>query len=539
MSFLYALRLGRWGGLGFGALSFVITLAQAAGFYQIAGHTAAQRAAFGRSMMQLAGEFTVILPPPLRPDTVGGYVQWRAYAALSIVVAVWALASATGAARGDEERGLVEAVLATGVARADALLWRFLGFATYATVFAAASALAYAVAVGQGHDPLDLGALLGASLAIVAIALACYSLVLLVCQLAGARVATAAAGALLLALFLLNSLGRTLDSLKAWTWLSPFHYFDASNPLAPGGSLDVRATEILFAIAAVAGLGAAVAFAYRDVGSPLFRPPAIDRPSNRTANASPLWRAPVVRELYDRRAGLLVWAAGLVALGAVFVELTKQMVGPLLNLPGMQAYFNAIVRGDLYPSFLGYTWFGFAQLLVAGFAITQVARWSAEDVDGRLELMLANPISRTSVVMERATVLVVATFAIVVPAGFAVDLQAHHDAITLNAGRLVAATVLLVPFATFFAAVGSLLAAWVPRAALGVLAGIAFASYLLTQLGPLFSWPAWIENLSPFHLYGQPLTAGVDGTGLGILLGVSVVGFAASAFLLRRRDLGR
>ncbi len=539
MSFLYALRLGRWGGMAFGALSFVITLAQAAAFYQIAGHTAAQRAAFGRSMLQLAGEFTAILPPPVRPDTVGGYVQWRAYGALPIVIAVWALASASGAARGDEERGIVEAVLATGVARADALLWRFLAFASYATLFAAASAVAYAAAVAQGHDRLDGGALVGVSLDVIALALACYSLVLLVCQFAAARVATASAGALLLALFLVNSLGRTLDVLKHWTWLSPFHYFDASRPLAPGGALDVRATEILFAIAAIAGLGAAVAFAYRDIGSPLWRPPAVGRPSNRNAQASSVWGVPVLRGLYERRAGLLAWAAGLAALGAVFVELAKQLIGPLLNLPGMESYFNAIVRGELYPSFLGYTWFGFAQLLVAGFAITQVARWSAEDVDGRLELMLANPVSRTSVVIERATLLVLATLAIVVPAGFAVYLQAQHDAITLNAWRMVAATVLLVPFTTFFAALGSLLASWVPRAALGVLAGIAFASYLLTQLGPLFRWPAWTENLSPFHLYGQPLTEGVDGTGLAIMLAVSVVGFAASAFLLRRRDLGR
>src|SRR5581483_763860 len=124
MSFLYALRLGRWGGIGFAALSFLITVVQTTGFYQVAGHTPAERAAFGRSMAQLATEFSVILPPPLRPDTAGGYVQWRAYGGLVIVVAVWALAPAAGAARGDEDRGLVEAVLATGVARADVLLWR-------------------------------------------------------------------------------------------------------------------------------------------------------------------------------------------------------------------------------------------------------------------------------------------------------------------------------------------------------------------------------------------------------------------------------
>ena len=100
----------------FGALAFALTLLQTTGFYQIAGHTPTERAAFARSMKQLAGQFTVLVPPPIQPGTVAGYVQWRAYGFFAIVFAIWALASGTGAARGDEERGLVEAMLARGAA---------------------------------------------------------------------------------------------------------------------------------------------------------------------------------------------------------------------------------------------------------------------------------------------------------------------------------------------------------------------------------------------------------------------------------------
>ena len=539
MSFLYALRLGRWGAIGFGALAFVITQAQAAGFYAIAGHTAAERAAFARSMAQIQTEFAVILPPPLRPDTVAGYVQWRAYGALPIIVAIWALASAAGAMRGDEENRLVEAVLASGVARADALFWRFAAFLAYAVVVAGAAALGYVAGVVGAHDPVDGAGLAGVSLELVALAVVCYALVALVCQLTAARIATACAGALLLGLFLLNSLGRTLDALRPWAWLSPFHLFDASRPLAPGGSLDVRSTEALFAIAALAGLAAALAFSYRDLGAPLWRPPARRRAGVRTYTASPFWRVPVIRSLYDRRVGLLAWAVCVSVVGVLFVELTVQMVKPLLELPGLRGYFNQIIRGDVYPSFLGYIWFSVAQLLVAAFAIAQVARWSAEDVDGRLELSLANPVSRTSVVLERAVVLVIGIAIVVVPAGLAVAYQARHDGVVLDSANLAAATLLLIPFATFFAAAGSLLAAWLPRAAVGVLGGIAFASYLLTQVGPLFKWPTWTLDASPFHLYGQPLIDGVDRTGLAVMLTVSLVGFVASALLLRRRDLGR
>src|SRR5919109_181378 len=115
MLYRFALRQGRWGLAGYSLFAFLLGLVQTAGFYQVAGHTAAERAAFGKSMTLLAAQFTVIVPEPLRPDTVGGYVQWRAYGFAALVFGIWALASAVGASRGDEERGLVETVFAAGV----------------------------------------------------------------------------------------------------------------------------------------------------------------------------------------------------------------------------------------------------------------------------------------------------------------------------------------------------------------------------------------------------------------------------------------
>src|SRR5258708_14470900 len=106
---LLALRLGRWGIIGFGLVAFANALLQAAGFYQVAGHTDAQRRAFGRSMSILAEQFTVILAPPMSPETVGGYVQWRAFGFLSLLFAIWGLCSASGAARADAERSLAPA----------------------------------------------------------------------------------------------------------------------------------------------------------------------------------------------------------------------------------------------------------------------------------------------------------------------------------------------------------------------------------------------------------------------------------------------
>jgi ABC-2 type transport system permease protein len=300
----------------------------------------------------------------------------------------------------------------------------------------------------------------------------------------------------------------------------------------------VRATLILLVVAAAAVVPAALAFSFRDIGSPLFRLPAPVRPASFEMSRSPVWRVPVVRDLYERRMSLLIWAAGLAALSALFVVLTKTVVQPLLSIPALAAYFAFFLKGDVYTSFLGYIWFGFAQLLMAGFAITHVARWTAEDADGRLDLILSNPVSRTRVVVERVIALTLGALVIAVVSGIAVGVEAHYQGIELDRRRLGEATLLLVPFTLVFGATGALLAAWIPRGAVGVLGAFAFASYLLVQLGPIFKLPEWAEDLSAFKLYGQPLTTGVDQTGLVIMLAIVLGGLAAAAIVMQGRDIG-
>lgn len=536
--YLLALRLGRWGTAGFGAVAFLVTLLQAAGFYKIAGTTPAERQAFGRSMTVLATQFTVIIAPPIRPDTVGGYVQWRAFGFLAIVFAIWSLAAASGAARGDEERGIVEAVLTSGLSRPRLITARIAAFATSCLVAALAASAGLLVGVASGGEAFKAATAVEAAFALAALAACCYSVTLLLAQLSSARNATAVAGVVLLALFLLNSLSRTFEWLARWRGLSPFHYYELSAPLAPGGSLDLPATLLLLIVAIAAATLAAIAFGLRDIGSPLIRLPTSPRPVTHEMSHAAVWRLPVLRDLYERRVSLLVWTAGMSGLGALFVVLTRSIVGPLLSIPALAPYFSLFIKGDVYPAFLGFIWFGFAQLLLAGFAITQVAHWSTEDSDGRLELVLSNPIPRVRVLIERAAVLTVGALIIAVASGIAVGVEAHYQSIELDRTRLADASLLLVPFTLVFGAVGALLASRIPRATGGLLGTFAFASYLLVQLGPIFKLPEWTQDLSAFKLYGQPLTAGLDQTGLVTMLIIVAAGLTASAVLMQRRDIG-
>lgn len=535
---LFALRLGLWGLIGWSALAFVLIFLRVESYYAVAGHTAAGRATFAASLRAVTSQFTLLLPDLMRPETLAGYVEYGGFLPLSILFAVWAMTSATSAARGDEERGVVEAVLAAGVPRPALVIARMGSFAIAITVATAAAAIAYILAASIGGDAFDIRSVIEETLLYIAFGLSCYAISFLVAQVAAARFATAAAGALLLGLFLINSLSRTYPSLSGWRWLSPFRYLDVSRPLPQGGTFDVNALVAMFGITLVAGAAAAAAFARRDLGSSLVPLPVPRRAPSYEASRNPLWRIPLVRGLWDRRVGLLAWSAGLAGLAAIYVSLTKTIVEPLLSIRALAPYFESFVHGNVYPAFLGFTWFNVTQLLVAAVAITHVARWAAEDTDGRLEMILSQPHSRVAVVVERMAILAVYVLLIVAVSGLVVFYTAHRQDIHLNGARLAAATLMLVPFALVFASAGSLLAAWKPRAAVGLVGAIAFASYMDVEVGALLKLPLWVQDLSAFKLIGRPLVDGVDGRNLAIMLLVAAVGVGSSILALQRRDIG-
>lgn len=535
---LFALRLGRWGIAGFSLAAFVQVFVNTIGFYQVAGSTAAARATFGASMTALASQFVAIFPPPLRPDTAAGYMQFRGFDPLAILFSVWALAAATGFARGDEERGVVESVLATGLTRPGLIASRVVAFGLGLTVASAAAGAGLAAGLATGHDSVPAGRLVEACVLLAAVGLAAYAIALLVAQIPAARIATASAAVVLLALFLVNSLSRELTWLSTWRWLSPFRYYELSQPLPPGGYFDARALAVLLGIALAASAAAAVAFSWRDLGSGLYRLPSRSRPPARRPAPLPLWGIAVLRGVYERRIGLVAWAAGVAILAVLFVSLTRTIVHVLLSLPGLAVYLSAYVRDRVYPAVLGVTWFTFAELLFAGLAIAYVARWAAEDVDGRLEISLAQPVSRAAVVVERLAVLVAVAALVAACSAVALGVASHAEGIDLDAARVAAASLLLVPFALVFAAAGMLLTSWKPRAAVGLLGAFTLASYLDADLATVFKLPTWLQDLSAFKLFGTPLVSGVDGRSLALMLLLAAVGVGSSILAMQRRDVG-
>ena len=532
------LRFHRTGMISTAAIGAFSGMLQSLGFQAIVGTSESARQQFGLQMQLLGRQLSYLVPLPVHPETLAGYVQWRAFGFFPVIFGFWALIAGSGAIRGDEDRGLLELWLASGTSRARVTAARTGAF----VIAAAASILIVLLLTGLGAtivgSPLPIEGLLADGAALLAVTVACFALALLIAQFVDSRrVAAGVSAIVLLALFLLNSLGRTLEAPARFRGVSPFYYVDRTNGLSPGGQIDWASTLSVSAAALALVALAGVAFTRRDLGAGLVRPRRAVRPRVIEPSRNPLLRAPVLATIYEQRVGLTAWMVSTALLALFMTSLAKSVADLVNHIPIFRAYVSG--QGDLNRAVISVFWFAMMPLVLGAFAITQVSRWTTDDTEGRLEMVLSEPVSRRRVALERAGALLVATTFIAV-VGSAVTLwAADAQGISLGVESIALATALLLPFGLAFGSLGAALAGWIPRATVLLLSGYAVVSYFLTQFVPLFRWPQWVANLSIFYLYGTPLTTGVYWTGFWVLMAIIAIAMTIGLLSFQRRDLGR
>jgi ABC-2 type transport system permease protein len=533
----YGFRLHRWGMIGYGVVLFVGVYVQAAAYPQLAGSTAASRAAFAHAMVLTESQLSFFLPLPYRVDTLAGYVQWRAYGWLSVALMIWAIAAAAGAVRGDEDRQLVDYWLSARVSRLRLVVSRLAAFALASLVVVVAGGLGALVGAASS-TPLDVERLAGLSLALWVLAVAFFALCCLIAQLTeSTRGAQAAGAAVLVGLYLLDVLARTQSSFEGLSWVSPFKWYDATNVLAPGGLLSAPGLLLCAAVIVLAGGLAALAFMRRDLRGPLFGRPVAEVRS-RDRKPSPLLSWKLARLIYRQRWVLAGWTLGIALMAVFMVSIARGSIDSLINLPGMRAFLTHGQGGDPYRAFIASYWFGIAQLLLAGLAVHLVSTWSSDDTEGILASELSMPRHRWAVVLERGLLAFIGIVVAVAVGSLLAGVTAAAIGHSLDPAAVLRASWLLIPFALTFAAVGAAGSVLWPRAAVGLLGVVAFFSFLVWQLAPLMKWPSSVANLSVFQLYGSPLLSGVFWNGLWAMLAIVVAGFGLAAILMQRREVG-
>jgi ABC-2 type transport system permease protein len=262
-----------------------------------------------------------------------------------------------------------------------------------------------------------------------------------------------------------------------------------------------------------------------------------------------LLRNVFTKSIWDARRSLPGWTVAIVAVALMYAAFWPTMRSPEMA-EAMAAYPEDLLAAFNYTDmatpagYLGGAVYGLlVPLLVAVFMIAAGARSVAGDEDsGTLDLVLAHPVSRWSLALQRlaglltgmAVVTVVLTVAMVALRGtFQLDgvSAAGFLAINLQLGLFGAC------FGSLAFAVGA--ATGSRAAALGAGAGAAVLSYLANSVFAQTEALAWTRDGSPFHWYlgGDPLIHGVQWPGTAALLVSTLVLAGLGTVLFGRRDL--
>jgi ABC-2 type transport system permease protein len=262
-----------------------------------------------------------------------------------------------------------------------------------------------------------------------------------------------------------------------------------------------------------------------------------------------LLRNPFTKALWDARRSLPGWAVAVAAVGAMYAAFW-----PSMNTPQMADALAAYPRGVLEAfnyndltspqGYLGGSVYGLlVPLLVAVFTIGWGARTIAGDEGaGTLDLVLAHPVDRARLALQRfaglavgmvvvAVALLLAMLTLRGPAGFS----------SIGVGAFVAMNLHLALFGVLFGALAFAVGAATGSraAALGTGAAIAVLGYLGNSVLPQLEALAWTRKVSPFHWYagGDPLVNGVQWGGVATLVLVSATLVALGTVAFTRRDI--
>jgi ABC-2 type transport system permease protein len=256
------------------------------------------------------------------------------------------------------------------------------------------------------------------------------------------------------------------------------------------------------------------------------------------------------KTLWDARGSVLTWTLAIAAVALLYAGFwptvnTPEMLEAMRSYP--EGILEAMNASDAYTTpegYLGSSVYGLLiPMLVAVLAIAHGTRAVAGDEEaGTLDLLLAHPVSRTRVALQRFAALVVTLALVGVViwlAMLAIAGPAELEGIT--AAEFAAATLQLALWGAFIGALAFAVGAATGRKALalGISAGVAVLAYLANGVFPQVQGLEWTRDLSPWHWYlgGEPLKNGLQTSDALLLLAVTVVLVTAGSWAFNRRDV--
>jgi ABC-2 type transport system permease protein len=536
----YRIAMLGWG-VGMGLLMYVVL----ATFPSLVS-TAAARV----SLVSLAGSFSW-LAAPIAVDTAGGYATFKIGFTILLIV-IWPLMACSRMLRGEEERGSLDVLLSLPRGRGRVALEKLV--AVWTALLGMGLLIGLLTFAGGKSVSADFG--LGDALLFgLNVTLICGvfgSLALLLSQFTQERgTASGLTGGLLMVFIVLDMFHRVIPNTEWLSRLSPVYYYNLSKPLVPGYGANYGAMLVLLALSVLLSGAAVWLFARRDVGGTVALPSFLRLPERavRPEQALPVgdWS---LRSVYTRSLGMIAvptfwWTLGIAGFAGWMVVVVKQTEVNLTTIlessPILKDFITKVGGGDVATNAaILSALFTFLPLLLMAFAVTQANRWSADEEEGRLELVLSTPQPRLRVLLGRFAALTTATIIIAVLTLAVTALASAATGLSLNGGNLAAATLSMIPLGLLIAAIGYLLSGWLRTAVdTGLLSFLLVIWFFISFIGPDLNWSDATLRLSAFYYYGTPLLHGLPLLDMLGVLAVAIVALALASVRFVRKDIGR
>ncbi|APT81425.1 ABC transporter permease [Corynebacterium ammoniagenes] len=466
---------------------------------------------------------SLIFGPAFDLSTSDGFNAWRALALGGFLTALGAIFIVVKATRGQEDSGQAE-LLASGVMGRGTRLFTGMCLALICSVLVGAiSGIATALCGGEWENSLLLCATFTATgwmfTGIAAIA----------AQLGGdAHSANTLALSVLGVLFVLRGFTYSIEAPQWTVWVNPLGWMTETRP-ATGNHW----WPLLLAVAftTVALVSAFILDARRDFGQGATPP--------RPGPARGKVHSPLRLALRINTGSMIAWACAFGVLGVVFGYFATSVEEILRNDSAVSQILAAgATTPDALISEFIVTILSMVGIIASVSGVQMMIKIRHEELEDRLEPLLATAISRTRYLGSNVVIVLLAPAAYVLIAGTVIAVFVDKADIGMSLAEVLLQAVTVIPAVWTVVALAVAVVGARPMVLLAAWAGV-LISFALTILGPPFNLWDWILAISPYWHIPNVVNSGDSWAGL-LWISVITVAFLALGFAgFRRRDLAQ
>ncbi len=525
-------------------LAFIIMTGLISGFMVIIGQAWGTAYATEEARREIAALVENVPPilagiagPIVKPETMGGFLTYKYGPFFAFLAGLWSILALSSTLAGEARRGSLDFVAATPHGKRTIALEKLTAHVTAMVLSMTILAVITVVSSYAFGDPAfgdeipPLGAV-GFAVWVGLMGLVSGSVAFALAPVVGRGAAAGIAGAVLLGSFVLGGYAPYVPAFEGIANVSWFHWTYGHVPLA--GQFDwASLVPVVVVILVLFAVGIEL-FVRRDLGVMVSLPiPGLPR-------ATLGLRNPEGRAFGDQLPLALGWGIGIGIFGFLLAAVSRTFSDQLVtDFPTFAEILESIFPNVDITSAGWFLQLIFVEmgLIVVGFAAaTFISKWASDETSGRLEMLLATPLSpsRWAIAGGIAAILAVAVMTVV----FAIAIGLGSASAESDVVEPMLGTIALGLYGAALVGIGIAIGGLFRTSlAAELVAAFVIATFLVALLAPALDLPGWIEQLALTTHLGQPMIGEWDPVGIVACVVIAVGGIALGAWGMSRRDV--